>query len=236
MKILVRLPNWLGNMVMPPGFIRQLPHFFPGASLGLIAKKGIHELLPFFPPAHHQFIFSKDRSKGIRGLMQFGRTIRHTEQYDLFFCLPASLSTAIAGAATGAKRRIGYKKEGRGFLLTHAYTKPQGLHRVQEYINLLEYYTGRPPAPPAVRLTHGFARQDHVVMNINSEAASRRLTPEKAVELLAALRARISQPIVLIGAPREKVFVDHVLAQLPDQRLIENAAGRTSLPQLVSLL
>jgi len=236
MKILVRLPNWLGDLVMSTGFLHQLPHFFPGAELGLIAKKGIHELLPFLPPAQHQYIFSKEEAKGLRGLLNFGRQIKNTERYDLFFCLPDSLSTAIVGAASGARKRIGYAKEGRQLLLTHAYRRPGGLHRAEEYVHLLQSYTGITADPPTVKLHHDSAKGDHIVVNINSEASSRRLTTDKAVSLLTCVRGNSSQPLVLIGAPKEKAFVDSVLAALPDTRNITNAAGTTTLPGLVSLL
>ena len=68
MKILVRLPNWLGDMVMSVGAMHQLSYFFPGAEISVIAKKGIHELLEFFPATKHQFIFSKAEHIGWKGL------------------------------------------------------------------------------------------------------------------------------------------------------------------------
>jgi heptosyltransferase II len=236
MKILVRLPNWLGDMVMSVGFLHQLPHFFPDAEINLIAKKSIHELLSFFPETKHQFIFSKDEFKGIKGLVQFGNQIKQTDKFDLFFCLPDSFSAAIIGAATGAKKRIGYKKELRQILLTDSFSKPEGLHRVEEYIQLIELFTNKQSQPADVFLHHQFQKKDHVVFNINSEASSRRLTVAKAVELLNLLRNSISQKIILIGAPKEKEFVDSVLIQINDSSNIENLAGRTSLCQLAELL
>src|SRR3982751_5751237 len=187
MKILVRLPNWLGDMVMSVGFLNQLPHLFPGAEVSVIAKKGIHELLDFFPDFKHRFVFDKKEYKGLGGVLKFGRMVRHTDSFDLFFCLPDSLSSAIMGAASGTKKRIGYKKELRQIFLTHAYSKPKGMHRVEEYIHLLSSFTGKPPHPVNVSLQHNEAVQDYIVVNINSEASSRRLTVPKAVEVLTVL-------------------------------------------------
>ena len=90
---------------MSVGFIRQLSHFFPGVEISVIAKKGIHELLPFFPELKHKFIFDKQEFKSIAGLVQYGQRVRKTEKFDLFFCLPDSFSAAIMGAATGAKKK-----------------------------------------------------------------------------------------------------------------------------------
>jgi ADP-heptose:LPS heptosyltransferase len=236
MKILVRLPNWLGDMVMSVGFINQLSNFFPGAEVSVIAKKGIHELLSFFPATKHHFIFSKEEHKGVKGLVQFGIRIKQTENFDFFFCLPDSFSAAIMGAATGAGKRIGYKKVLRQILVTDSYSKPEGLHRVEEYVQLLELFKNKKANATDVSLHHSFQKKDHVVVNINSEASSRRLTTAKAIELLNLLRSSIDQKIILIGAPKEKEFVDSVLSQLIDSSNIENLAGKTSLYQLAEVL
>jgi heptosyltransferase II len=236
MKILVRLPNWLGDMVMSVGFIHQLPHFFPGAEISVIAKKGIHEMLSFFPVTSHQFVFSKEEFRGIKGLVRFGKQIKQKENFDLFFCLPDSFSSAIMSTATGAAKRIGYKNELRQVLLTDAYTKPEGVHRVEEYIQLIELFTNKTGQHPDVSLHHRFFKKDYVVVNINSEASSRRLTTTKAVELLNLLRNSIEKNIFLIGAAKEKQFVDAVLQQLSNSSGIENLAGKTSLLQLAEVL
>lgn len=235
-KILVRLPNWLGDMVMAAGAVQQLPHFFPGAEISLIAKKGLQDLLPFFPPAKHQFLFSKDEYKGVRGIWRFGRRLKKTEDFDLYISFPDSFSAALMGFAAGARKRIGYKKEGREMLLTKAFHKPAGLHRVEEYVSLLEQYTGKMRASLTVTLHHAYSKEDFTVININSEASSRRLTTAKAVEIIAAARRQISGKIVLIGGPGEKAFVEEVLALLPDKNDVESVAGKTSLAGLARLL
>jgi len=235
-KILVRLPNWLGDMVMAVGAVRQIPHFFPGAEVSVIVKKGLQDLLPFFPPLQHQFVFSKAEYKGAKGLWRFGKTIRQTDSFDLFISFPDSFSSALMGFATGAKERIGYKKEGREILLTKAYPKPVGLHRAEEYVRLLELYTGIERKPVVVSLQHSFPKQDYLVININSEASSRRLQVEKAVEVIAEARSQFSQRMVLIGGPGEKAFVETVMDRLPSKENIESVAGKTSLAVLAEIL
>jgi heptosyltransferase II len=236
MKILVRLPNWLGDMVMSVAFLNELYRQHPQAQISVIAKRGIHELLPFFPPIKHSFVFDKTEYKGMKGLVEFGKTIKAKEKFDLFFCLPDSFSSALMGYATGAKKRIGFKKELRSFLLTDTYSKPKRLHRVEEYLSLLRLYTENETGTPVVKLQHSFQKKDHIVVNINSEASSRRLTVSKAVEEINALRKTVTQTIVLIGVPKEKPFVDEVFEQLENKTGIENLAGKTNLSSLIELL
>lgn len=236
MKILVRLPNWLGDMVMAVGALHQLPVFFPGAQVSVIAKKGIHELLPFFPPVQRQFVFDKEANKGPRGLWAYGKQIRTVEKFDLFFSFPNSFSAALMGFATGAKLRVGFKNEARNMLLTQAYAKPVGLHRAEEYVRLVELYAGKQAGNIDVRLHHTVAKEDVVILNINSEASSRRLTVAKAVEIITAVRRSFSEKILLIGGRGEKEFVQTVYRQLRNKKDIENIAGTTNLHQLTQVL
>jgi heptosyltransferase-2 len=236
MKILVRLPNWLGDMVMSVGAVHQLPYFFPGAEISVIAKKGIHELLEFFPKTKHQFVFSKDEYEGWKGLWRFGKKIKSTEQFDLFFCFPDSFSSAFMGYAAGIKQRVGYKKEGRNFLLTHSYSKEKNIHRVEEYLHLLEWYSEKKSENTSVQLQHNFLKENHIVININSEAQSRRLTITKAVEIISAARKQYSNKIFLIGGNKEQQFVEEVLGKIEDKEGIESLAGKTSLKELCRIL
>ena len=236
MKILVRLPNWLGDMVMSVGFINQLQQYYPQCEISVIVKKGLQDILPYFPHIKHQFVFSKDEYKGIMGVWRFGQKIKATEKFDLFFCLPDSFSSALMGYATGAKKRVGYQKELRNFLLTNTYIKPKNLHRVEEYIALLKLFTRQEPFPIQVRLHHTYPKEDYIVVNVNSEAQSRRLTVPKAVELINALRQQTSNKIYIIGAPKEMPFIDEIYGLLATTDNIENVAGKTGMPQLIQLL
>lgn len=224
-------------MVMSIGFINALQHQYPGALISVIAKKGIHGLLDFFPPLHHRFVFSKEEHKGVAGAWLFGRMIRKTENFDLFFCLPDSFSSALVGYATGAKKRIGHKKELRQLLLTHSYRKGGAKHRVREYIDLLTFFTEKSYEPGTIDLLiNPVTKTDTIVVNINSEASSRRLPLEKAVSLLGKLRQRTGSKLVLVGGKADVEFVEEVMKRLPDKSNFINIAGKTSLHELVKII
>ena len=60
MNILIRLPNWLGDMVMSTAFVQAVKNEYPHAAIDLVAKKGIDFLLDYFPAHEKRFIFSKE--------------------------------------------------------------------------------------------------------------------------------------------------------------------------------
>ena len=236
MKILVRLPNWLGDMVMAEGVMNALPKVFPGAAISVIVKKGLQDLVPFMGEIASVYVFDKEKNKGIKGAWTFGKEIKNKEIFDLFICLPNSLSSALMAKATGAKMRLGYNNEGRSLLLTHSFNKEKGIHRVEEYIGLLEQFLGKEIREKEVLLHHHFLKKEYLILNINSEASSRRLTPDKAIEIINHLRINSKERMILIGAPKEKSFVESVYHGLATTEGIENRAGSTTLLELIELL
>lgn len=238
MKILIRLPNWLGDVVMSTAFVRAVGEVYPGAQVDAIIKKelsGIANLIPGISKIHP---FSKHEHSGLQGVYRFGKNLR-SEKYDLFFCLPDSLSSALMGWATGAKKQVGFAKEGRFFLLTKSYKKPANLHRVDEYISLLEQFTGKPISDRVVKLE---AKQSEkadnlVVINFNSEAESRRMPVDKAKHLLNTLTNSFkSAKFALVGSPKEVEYVDLLLNDVENIERIENYAGKTNLEGLCNLM
>jgi heptosyltransferase II len=236
-NILIRLPNWLGDMVMSTAFVKAVQQQYPAAAVDVIAKKDIDFLLDYFPKCNQHFVFSKATHKGIRGAFSFGKQIKKQKQYDIFFCLPDSFSSAVMAYAVGAKKRVGFSKELRSFLLTNAYKKKKGLHRVAEYVDLLQQFIKKECDIPSVSLSASSTKKTNaVIVNINSEAESRRLPKEKAISIVSALRKEFAGEIIMIGSPKEKELVDAVYHSLADKKNISNQAGRTNLPQLINLL
>lgn len=236
MNILIRLPNWLGDMVMSTAFVQAVKNEYPAATVDVIAKKGIDFLLDYFPEHGQRFIFSKEEYKGTGGVWKFGKMIAAKKKYDIFFCLPDSFSSAVMGFAIAARQRAGFKKELRSLFLTHSYTKPKNLHRVEEYVDLLKQFTKKEIPIPAVKLQLPASKKTNaLIININSVAESRRLPKEKAIRIITAVRNTINNEIILVGSNKEADFVEGAFNALPDKTNITNKAGKTSLPELMEL-
>ncbi len=236
-QICVRLPNWLGDVVMSLGFLHLLTQTYPNASVTVIVKKGLEQLVSDFPHVNDIIVFSKAEHKGLAGAWRFGRQLKAKEKFDLFFVLPDSFSAAVMAFATGAKQRVGYGKEGRNFLLTNAYRKRKSLHRVEEYAYLLRFFN---PASAQYKLFVQLPASTkkwnaYLVVNINSEAVSRRLPVEKAVALISLLQ-QYQLPVKLIGSQKERSYVNDVVKRLPIKDGIEILAGETNLQQLITLI
>ena len=236
-KILIRLPNWLGDMVMATPFIIAVQQQYPTARIDCIVKKGLENLLNFFPHIGQQYIFDKAKYRGFTGAYQYGLTIKKNCHYDLFFCLPNSFSAAAMAKSIAAHKSIGYKKGIHQYLFTHTYLRKLHVHRVVENINLLEQYLQKEIIVPAVFLHKpNTLINDSIIININSEAQSRRLPIAKAVAIINSIQSHTSHTIILIGSKHDAVQVGEVFEQLPYKKNIVNLAGCTTLTELIPLL
>lgn len=238
MKILIRLPNWLGDVVMSTAFISTIKQLYPDVQVDVIIKEELGSIASLIPGLNQIHLFSKQEYQGLQGVYRFGKGLQ-SEQYDLFFCLPDSLSSAVMGWATRAKKRIGFGKEGRFFLMTNTYKRPANLHRTDEYISLLEQFTGKKIAERPVRLeAKSIAiNGNQVILNFNSEAVSRRIPLDKGRQLIGTLANTFKNTrFVVVGSPKEKAYIDELLDETENSGQMENYAGKTSLAGLCELM
>ncbi len=237
MKILVRLPNWLGDVVMSTAFIGAVKQFYPTAQVDIIIKKELSAVASLIPGLTKIHSFSKDEYKGLGGVYRYGKLLRSVN-YDIFFTLPDSLSAAIMGKATGAKQRIGFSKEGGFFLLTKVLKRPKNVHRVDEYLSILEQLNEMPVTGRKVSLNATDGKPNELILlNFNSEAESRRMPLDKGRALLNLLTDTFTQArFGLIGGPKDAVFIEQLLVNAGNHDRIENYAGKTTLIGLANLM
>jgi len=237
MHILIRLPNWLGDLVMSTAFVRALLQAIPGATIDVIVKKGIDGVVDYIPGIRHKYVFDKQEYPGLKGAWRFGKMVGEKERPDIMYCLPESFSSAVMAKATGAKKRLGYRKELRSLLLTATLAKNENLHRVDQYLELLKLQHIPIPEAPAVFLqSRSEVMPNRIIINVNSEAESRRLPVQKAIPVVNLLRQSTNAELVLVGSPKEVPHVMEVYNGLDSNQGIVVMAGKTNLSELMDLL
>ena len=246
MKILVRTPNWLGDLVMSFGFFNRLQEIHPDSEVDIIIKEQLADLAKLVPGVSKVHLFSKTNYPGISGVRKFSKEIKQHHSYDIFYCLPDSFSSALMGFFIGAKKRIGYKNEFRSFLLTTSYNKIIEKHRVEQYIDLLNGGNGKSvhnisitTNEPVSSLPLGLKIADNtpkIVLNFNSEASSRRMPMSQAVKLLNKTQENINCNVILIGSERDRKFNKKLLNLVNDKEKVLDLSGQTNLLELASVL
>jgi heptosyltransferase-2 len=134
-RILVRLPNWLGDALMARPLLHGLRLAHPHAELQVVGPLPLVSLLAGERTFDRGEPWPGDRA-GRRELT--GRLAAWRP--DAALILPFSFSSARFALGTRAPIRVGYAHELRSFMLTHALHRPPrgDLHLSREYLALGE--------------------------------------------------------------------------------------------------
>ena len=221
-------------------FLHLLGTTFPDAECVIIAKPVLLPLLELLPYPVTLLPFHKLTHPGLAGVVRFAWSQQAARRADVYFSLPPSFSAALMGFCLGARHRVGYRSDGRAFLLTHKAHPPAGQHRSDAWRQLVGFYTGRQipagplsTAPPLAPLPAAGEPASYLVLNPNSQANSRRLPEGKWHELLASLPPR---RYVLIGTAADRERNRQLISQLPVKSEYLDLAGNTTILELARLL
>jgi len=119
-NILVRAPNWVGDIVMATPAFRCIRENFPGARIVLIVRPYVEKVIddaPWFDE-----VIACDDTGADRGLLTALKLRKR--KFDLAMIFPNSFTSALSAFAAGAKRRVGYIRDNRRLLLTDAIERP----------------------------------------------------------------------------------------------------------------
>ncbi|MBI5406107.1 MAG: glycosyltransferase family 9 protein [Nitrospirae bacterium] len=146
-KILIVLPNWIGDAVMSVPAISQIRERFPSARITIIGLSHISELFYEGPYVDEIRVYKKDFPSnkgglrgiwGMGGLTATGLSLR-SEKFDMVLLLPNSFRSALLVHLAGIPLRCGYNRDARGLLLNRPVRfTPQikKLHQVEYYLHL----------------------------------------------------------------------------------------------------
>jgi len=252
-SILVRGPNWTGDLVMAtPGF-RALRVRFPAARITLHVAAGMEPLLAgarWFDDV----IPVASRGRGLPSLLREARALR-ARRFELGICLPDSFSSALLMRVAGVRKVIGYRRGWRSALLHHAVPAPASggrrmlLARERHVLGLMAA-AGAPAAGTHLELfvtseerAQAFAALQRAGIDAAAPFAAlapgasfgpSKLWPAEAFAALGdGLRARGLQ-VAVLGTPAEAQLTARVVRGI--RRGAADLAGLLSLGSLKAVL
>ena len=259
-RVLVRLPNWLGDIVMATPALAALRRHFATSTLLAAAPApfaplvsavpGIDEVVPL--PAGRGLVRVRADAEATAGA-----------RADLVVLLTNSFGSALAARRAGVPERWGYRADARGWLLTRRVSRrhrggPQGRHHSHYYLRLLDALgiaaTEQPASidvPAAWReralalLAGRGADPSRPVVGLAPGAAyggAKRWPPAHVARLVQALADRTEATMVLVGAAGDRETGHEIESRVRDTagaasgsgRLV-NLIGATDLPTLAGL-
>jgi heptosyltransferase-2 len=243
-RILIRIPNWLGDVMLARPLLHGLRAAHPGARLLGAGPAGLIALLV----ADRALDRGEAWPAGPEGRAGARRRIAEFRP-EIAVVLPPSFSSALFAWRTRAPVRIGYRGEGRSIFLTHAPARPARgeLHLSREFLALgatvgvaevalprLGLTPDSLAAARALRTRHGLADGErHALMAPRSAwGPAREWPPERFAEVgrrLVALGLRV----LVCGTAAERADCERVAAHAGAGAV--SIAGETGLAELAAL-
>jgi heptosyltransferase-2 len=239
-RICVRATNWIGDAVMSLPALRAIRGIFPHAHIAVLAKPWVGDLY-----ARETVI---DRVIPFAGTRREIAARLRPERFDAAILLQNAFDAALVAWMAGIPVRIGYKRDGRGLLLTHAIRVPEPgeipRHERFYYLELLRRagLMERFPECDSIRLdgipesrVAGMAR----LREIGIETAPVGISPGAAygsakrwpADRFAEV-ARAMGPVLLFGSAGERDLCESIAQSVPGA---VNLAGRTTLREFIDL-
>jgi heptosyltransferase-2 len=163
--------------------------------------------------------------------------------FDCAILLQNAFEAAWIAWLAGIPNRIGYNRDGRGFLLTQAIEVPQHgqipPHQRFYYLELLHRagLIDKLPESEAIHLPAPHPINTKRVIGVSPGAAyggAKRWLPERFAEAAAAIASARGASIALFGSKTERALCEQV-AQLLNGQQVTNYAGQTTLAQFIEL-
>lgn len=244
---LVVAPAWIGDTAMAAPFFSSLRRARPQARVMAAAGPWTSGLLRAFPWIDR--VLSVDAGKW-RRFPALRRMLRG-ERVDCAWILPNSFRAALLARWTGARRRVGYGTDGRGWLLSGRVEPPPGApHLVDYYLRLLEaqgHETKRQVddfriAPEARAFAERLLGErpgpkDAPLAGVHPGAffgASKTWPLEHFRRLIRLLADEEGMRVFILGGPNERGLAERLNAMAGGRAV--NLAGRDSLEALPALL
>ena len=227
-NILVRAPNWAGDVVMAtPGF-RALRAAHPRAQIVLHVRA---ELAPLVAgaPWFDAVVPLASYHRGATALLREGFALRR-RRFDLGLCLPDSFSAALLMRCAGVRSVVGYRTQGRAALLDVAVEPPAGLIARERHVLGLTLAIGCAPCGTQVELfvtpreeddaravlaKHQIAAdQPLAALAPGASYGSSKLWPAESFAQVGDRLAEAGVRVVVLGSPGEAPLARRVAAAM----------------------
>jgi heptosyltransferase-2 len=229
--------------------IRAVREAYPGAHLTVLARASVADLYAREGTIDGVMLYTGDRRQAAAELRR--------ETFDCAILLPNSFDAALAAWMARIPRRIGYRRDGRGWLLTEAIPPPEPgeipRHQRFYYLELLrragivhEYpvcaeilLDGRGAAQAAGLDALRDAGLPAPVVGVSPGAAygdAKRWLPERFAETAVLVARAQAASIALFGSAAERELCESLTGAIrADGIAVRNFAGETTLRQFIDL-
>ncbi len=139
-RLLVVLPNWVGDLVLATPALRAIRVQYPEAYIAALLKPAFREILSGGDWVNEilSWPVGKTRPRRRRGFLGLAQDLRE-KQFDTAVLMTNSFRSALLARLAGIRRRVGYDRDGRGLLLSDKLL-PDKDHGKYVPVSMVRYY------------------------------------------------------------------------------------------------
>jgi len=244
MKLLVRATNWVGDAVISIPALRLIRKLYRNDEITVLARPWVADLYSREDFCDHVMLYDRGRLRAAAELRR--------RRFDCALLLPNAFDAALVAWLARIPRRIGYARDGRGFLLTDPIPAPRPgeipPHQRYYYLELLRRAGLIPELPqcseirihtdPAAgrEMLRRFGLRGERVVGVSPGAANssaKQWLPERFAAVAVELAEEWDAEVALFGAASESGVCASIAASIGPRA--HHLAGRTSLAQFIDL-
>lgn len=254
MRILLRIPNWVGDAVICLPAIEAVRDSFPGSSITVLARPWVAPIMEVHPAIDHVIQYKRP-GKLLQNLKEMFSiiTILNRKKFDLAILFQNAFEAAFIAWCARIPSRVGYGTDRRGFLLTRSLKirRQEGKdHQIHYYLGILEamglkarYKEPRIYLPPSVsaearkRLAGEGVRDGDLLVGLGPGAmfgGAKRWPPEDFASVGERASRIKGSKLVILGSKGEKDIAQAVERKL--NGLAVNLCGKTELNEAVAVI
>lgn len=252
-KILIRVPNWIGDGVLSIPATEAVKMAFPDAELTIMTRPWVLPIFDNNPYVDNIVGYDiNGRHKGPAGKLKLIGDIRK-EGFDLAILFQNAFEAAFVTFLAGIPVRVGYKRDLRGPFLSHSINVDPLIlekHQVFYYLTLLERFGIDVDDHPKPKLyvtpeEENWARESfikegmagNIVVGMAPGASygpAKRWESERFAELAERLIKKCEAKVILYGGKGDFKICQEIADKCGSNAF--NFAGKTTLRQFIALL
>ena len=242
-RLLVVMPSWLGDTVMATPALRALRALYPNAHITALIRVAIRPIIEGCPWVDRIITVRSRRHRGTDGRraghVALARRLA-AGRFDTAVLLPNSFRSALLTRMAGISRRIGYDRDGRGFLLTDRLLPRRGkdgfvpVSTRDYYLGIARYLGSNNPDPKMALFTRpeqdaqadqlleqvGFTPDDRRPLVLISPGANygdaKIWDARRFAQVADRCVSELGAVVAISGAPHERPILDRVLAAVKE--------------------
>ncbi|MBQ7450917.1 lipopolysaccharide heptosyltransferase II [bacterium] len=255
-KILVIRYRFIGDTLLSVPFLRNLRYNYPDAQIDMLVSTGSGEILEDCPYVNNliffdttkKFEYETGEKKSFWGYVKLLRK----EKYDKIYVLKRSLSSAIFAFLSGAKERIGFDTECRGFLLTKKVPYNKNKHEIESFLDILradnlkvedtylENFIDEKTEDKikAIFEENGIKDAKKVVIHATASTPQKEWTKEKWAKIIEYISNEKNAQILFLGTKNDANKYKEILSCIKSELKIKpvNFCGKFNLKESLSAI